>query len=73
MTRLLVAPRRAHLKVAGTVRNQGEFTDRFDAVVLLSAPIETMLERAATRTTNPFGRSDAQREVIVGIGEPQAG
>lgn len=64
MTRLLHAPRSTPLAVAGTVRNQGVFTDRFDAIVLLSAPIEIMLERVATRTTNPFGRAAEERVAI---------
>ena len=45
------------LFVAGTVSNQGRFYDRFDAVVLLSAPAEVLLERIGSRTTNPFGKS----------------
>ncbi len=65
MTRLLAAPRPTHLAVAGTVRNQGGFADRFDAIVLLTAPLETMLERVANRTTNPFGRTDAERLAIL--------
>jgi dephospho-CoA kinase len=39
------------LFVSGTVSNQGRFYPRFDAVVLLSAPAEVLLERLATRTT----------------------
>jgi len=53
------------LFVSGTVRNQGRFYDRFDAVVLLSAPPEVILERIATRTTNDFGKSEDQRERIL--------
>lgn len=62
--RVLAAPRAAPLAIAGTVQNQGVFRGRFDAIVLLTAPIETMLERVASRTTNPFGRLDAEREAI---------
>jgi broad-specificity NMP kinase len=42
------------LFIAGCVANQGEVYDRFDAVVLLSAPIDVILDRVADRA-NPFG------------------
>jgi dephospho-CoA kinase len=51
--------------VGGCVRNQGLFRERFDAVVLLSAPVEVMLRRLATRTANPFGKAPAERERIL--------
>ena len=50
--------------VAGCVPNQGVFYPRFAAVVLLSAPLEVLLERVAARTTNPFGRTPGQRARI---------
>jgi len=53
------------LFVSGTVSNQGRFYDRFDAVVLLSAPAEVLLERIATRTTNDYGKADDQRDLIL--------
>ena len=49
------------LFVAGCVANQGRFYPRFHAVVLLSAPEETLLERLATRTTNDFGKLEITR------------
>jgi len=52
------------LFVSGTVVNQGKFYSRFDAVVLLSAPLEVMLERVATRESNPFGKTEAERDKI---------
>jgi shikimate kinase len=45
------------LFLAGCEENQATFLDRFDHIVLLSAPLETLLERLATRTGNPYGRS----------------
>lgn len=51
--------------VAGCVPNQGVFYPRFAAVVLLSAPLEVLLERVAARTTNPFGKTPEQRARIV--------
>ena len=53
------------LFVAGCVANQGRFYSRFHAVVLLSAPEQTMVERLATRTTNDFGKRAAEREAIL--------
>jgi dephospho-CoA kinase len=55
----------ATLYVSGTVSNQGRFYDRFDAVVLLSAPAAVLLERIAVRTTNPYGKSLEERELIL--------
>lgn len=52
------------LVVSGTVENQGDFYDRFDHVVLLSAPISVLLERVRQRTTNPYGSTAAEREEI---------
>jgi dephospho-CoA kinase len=53
------------LFIAGCVANQGTFYPRFDAVVLLSAPSEVLLERVATRGTNDFGKSEVERERIL--------
>jgi hypothetical protein len=53
------------LFVSGCVANQGVFYPRFAAVVLLSAPTDVLLARLATRTTNAFGRSSAERERIL--------
>jgi adenylate kinase family enzyme len=53
------------LFVSGTVSNQGRFYPQFDAVVLLSAPLDVLLERIATRTTNDYGKSDEDRDLVV--------
>lgn len=45
------------LFVAGCEENQVKFHDQFDHIVLLSAPLETMVERLATRTANSYGKS----------------
>jgi dephospho-CoA kinase len=50
--------------VAGAVENQVEFYDRFDHVVLLWAPLEVLIQRVSTRTSNPYGRTaDEQAEI----------
>lgn len=53
------------LYVSGTVSNQGRFYRYFDAIVLLSAPTEVLLGRIASRTTNPYGRSPDERQLIL--------
>lgn len=53
------------LYVSGTVSNQGRFYSRFDAVVLLSAPAEVLLRRLESRTTNIYGKSAEQRELVL--------
>jgi thymidylate kinase len=53
------------LFISGCVANQGKFYPSFDAVVLLSAPMDVILERLAARTTNDFGKTDAERDRIV--------
>jgi dephospho-CoA kinase len=63
--RLLAEHENGVLFVSGCVANQGRFYPRFDAVVLLSAPVEVILERIAGRDTNDFGKTDAERELIL--------
>jgi dephospho-CoA kinase len=53
------------LFVQGCVRNQSKFYDRFDAVVLLSAPADVMLDRIARRTTNDYGKAPLERAMIL--------
>lgn len=53
------------LFVSGCVRNQGRFYDRFDAVVLLSAPAGVVLDRVARRTTNGYGKTALERAMIL--------
>ena len=47
------------------VRNQSKFYDRFDAVVLLSAPVEVILDRVARRPTNNYGKTPLERAMIL--------
>jgi shikimate kinase len=50
--------------VSGTVENQGRLYDRFEHVVLLSAPLHVLVERVSTRTNNPYGTTPEQRAEI---------
>lgn len=52
------------LVVSGTVENQGHFYDRFSVVVLLSAPVEVLIERVSVRTNNSYGSSGADQSEI---------
>lgn len=62
---LLASEGEPSLYVSGTVSNQGRFYDRFDAVVLLSAPADVLLSRLETRTTNGYGRSPEERALVL--------
>lgn len=53
------------LFVSGCMSNQGKFYDRFDAVVLLSAPAEVILDRIERRTTNDYGKTTAERALVL--------
>jgi shikimate kinase len=55
--------------VSGTVDNQGAFYDRFDHVVLLSAPLDVLLDRLTRRTSNPYGQTRAQRAEVAHYAE----
>jgi shikimate kinase len=62
MAELLAA--RPSVVVSGTVENQGSFYDRFEHVVLLTAPVDVLLERVRRRTDNPYGRTASQQAEI---------
>jgi dephospho-CoA kinase len=65
ITQLLDSDDGRSLFVQGCVRNQSKFYDRFDAVVLLSAPADVILDRVARRTTNIYGRTALERAMIL--------
>jgi hypothetical protein len=65
ITNLLVRAEGPPLYIAGTVSNQGKFYGHFDAVVLLSAPAEVLLHRLESRTTNFYGKTAAERELVL--------
>lgn len=53
------------LVVAGCAPNQGRFRDRIDTIVLLTASEDVTLHRLRTRTTNPFGRTEAEQAKVL--------
>jgi dephospho-CoA kinase len=61
---LLTRERPMPLFVQGTVANQGIFYERFDAVVLLSAPTDVILDRLVRRKNNAFGKAADERRHI---------
>jgi dephospho-CoA kinase len=65
MTELLASEGDRTLFVSGCVTNQGTFYDRFDAVVLLSAPAEVLLDRVDSRTMNDYGKTADERELVL--------
>ena len=54
----------ATVVVSGTVDNQGRFYDRFHNVVVLSAPLAVLVERAVNRSNNPYGKTSEQQADI---------
>jgi shikimate kinase len=45
------------IAVSGTASNQGRFYDRFEHVVYLYVPLDTLLDRVRARTNNPYGQT----------------
>jgi AAA domain len=65
MAELLAAEDERPLFVSGCMSNQGAFYDRFDAVVLLSAPADVILDRIERRTTNDYGKASGERALVL--------
>ena len=57
MTSLLDSDDGGSLFVAGCAANQSKFYERFNGVVLLSAPADVIFDRVAGRATNPYGKT----------------
>lgn len=53
------------LFVAGCEENQVRFHPRFDLIILLSAPVEVLAKRLASRTSNSYGRAPGELERIL--------
>jgi dephospho-CoA kinase len=62
---LLARDRDVTLYVSGAVSNQIRFYAEFDAIVLLSAPADVLLQRIDSRTTNRYGKSSDERKEIL--------
>lgn len=64
MTQLLATE--SDVVISGTVENQGHFYDRFEHVILLTAPLDLLLARVASRSTIPYGSTATDRAEIAG-------
>jgi shikimate kinase len=60
----LRGPRSTPLVLLGTVANQGEWADRFAALVLLTAPVEVLTRRLRDRPSGQYGSSDADQAQV---------
>lgn len=70
MAALLAEESPVPLFVSGCVSNQGRFYDRFEKVVLLSAPLEVVLRRVKERANNPYGKTlEQQAEIALNLRE----
>jgi thymidylate kinase len=65
MSTLLDSDDGRSLFVEGCSANQSKFYVRFNAVVLLTAPAEVILDRVAQRTTNDYGKTPLERAMIL--------
>jgi shikimate kinase len=54
------------LFLSGCAENQGKFRERFEHIVLLSAPREVIVERLATRTNNAYGKDPDELSDVLG-------
>ena len=53
------------LFISGCAENQVKFYSRLTDVVLLTAPRNIILHRLSIRTSNPYGRTAAEREEVI--------
>lgn len=53
------------LFVAGCEENQVRFHPQFDHIILLSAPVQVLLQRLTVRTSNSFGKSPQELRQVV--------
>lgn len=64
---LLAEGDREVLIVSGCSPNQGRFYRFFDAIVLLSAPPNVVMERLATRTGSHYGKGPGEPERVLAL------
>jgi dephospho-CoA kinase len=51
--------------VIGSAANQVQFYERFNRIILLTAPTEVMVQRIRARTDNPFGQTDDEMAKVL--------
>ena len=62
--RLLSSDETTSLFVSGCASNQGKFYARLDQIILLSAPVELLVDRLAKRTTNAYGKRPEEQQQV---------
>ena len=65
LTEILKSSVQKSLIISGCCSNQAKFYNYFHYVVLLFAPIETLLDRVLHRETNPYGQTTEERNEII--------
>jgi broad-specificity NMP kinase len=65
LTEILKSSVQKPLIISGCCSNQAKFYTYFHYVVLLSAPIETLLDRVLHRETNAYGQTTEERNEII--------
>jgi shikimate kinase len=61
---LLSQPKDGTLFISGCAENMGQFFPLIDAVILLSAPIATIMERLRTRSPSSYGSVAEERRRV---------
>jgi shikimate kinase len=64
---LLSRPRAGAVFVSGCAANMGRLFPLIDTIILLSAPVETILERLAARSAGRYGRSADERSKVASL------
>jgi shikimate kinase len=55
----------APLFISGCAENQVKFYPQLTAMILLSAPRDVILQRLDTRSNNPYGKNNSEREQVL--------
>ena len=64
---LLSGPEEGTLFISGCAENMGRLFPLIDCIILLSAPVETIVERLETRAPGGYGRVAEQRRKVVDL------
>lgn len=61
---LLSRPDEGLLFISGCAENMAQFFPQIDVVILLSAPVETIMARLAVRSPGHYGHADDERQKV---------
>ena len=61
---LLSTPENGTLFISGCAENMGRLFPLIDTVILLSAPVETIMERLTARSTGSYGNAAEERRKV---------